>query len=99
MDGEKNGIWIHTYPNGKEQFKGEYTLGVPEGKHTYRSFTGNIQRIERYLGGQKNGKWIYYGPSQSTQQSLEYKDDSLIRIDGQKVKIKQPKSTEANRKS
>jgi antitoxin component YwqK of YwqJK toxin-antitoxin module len=99
LDGEKNGIWIHTYPNGKEQFKGEYTLGVPEGKHTYRSFTGNIQRIERYLGGQKNGKWIYYGPSQSTQQSLEYKDDALIRIDGQKVKIKQPKSTEANRKS
>jgi antitoxin component YwqK of YwqJK toxin-antitoxin module len=89
MDGEKNGIWIHTFPNGTEQFKGEYTLGQPEGKHVYRLLSGNIQKIERYQGGEKNGKWIQYGPNQTLQQSLEYKDDLLIKIDGQKVKTKE----------
>ena len=89
LDGEKDGIWIHTFPNGTEQFKGEYNLGQPEGKHIYRRISGNIQKIERYQGGEKNGKWIQYGPNQTVQQSLEYKDDLLIRIDGQKVKIKE----------
>ena len=89
MDGEKDGIWTHTFPNGIEQFKGEYILGQPEGKHVYRLVSGNIQKIERFQGGQKNGKWIHYGSNQTLQQSLEYKDDLLIRIDGQKIKTKE----------
>jgi antitoxin component YwqK of YwqJK toxin-antitoxin module len=88
VEGEKNGQWIHTYPNGTEQFRGEYIFGEPEGKHIYRSSEGYIQRTQNYSNGQKNGKWMFYGPNQTLQQTLEYKEDVLHRIDGQKVKMK-----------
>lgn len=88
IDGEKTGVWTHTHPNGTAQFKGEYVFGEPEGKHTYRSNEGYIQKIQRYSGGEKTGKWLFYGPGQTLQQTLEYKEDKLFRIDGQKVKNK-----------
>jgi antitoxin component YwqK of YwqJK toxin-antitoxin module len=88
VEGEKNGQWLHTYPNGTEQFRGEYIFGEPEGKHTYRSSEGYIQRTQKYSNGQKNGKWMFYGPNQTLQQTLEYKEDVLHKIDGQKVKMK-----------
>lgn len=94
--GEKEGEWVHTYPNGVEQFKGKYTFDLPDGKHIYRRISGSIQRIERYTNGEKNGKWIVYGPNQTVQQTLEYKEDRLHRIDGQKLKSKGMKSPEAN---
>jgi antitoxin component YwqK of YwqJK toxin-antitoxin module len=94
--GEKEGEWVHTYPNGVEQFKGNYTFDLPDGKHVYRRISGSIQRIERYTNGEKNGKWIVYGPNQTVQQTLEYKEDRLHRIDGQKLKSKGMKSPEAN---
>ena len=31
VDGERHGIWIHTFPNGTEQFKGEFEMGLPIG--------------------------------------------------------------------
>ena len=86
VDGERHGIWIHTYPNGIVQFKGEFEMGIPIGKHVYRLYNGSIERVERYNLGQREGKWLFFGPNQSLQQTLEYKRGELVRIDGKRIK-------------
>ena len=86
VDGERHGTWIHTFPNGTEQFKGEFEMGLPIGKHVYKDYNGSTERVERYNLGQREGKWLYYGPNQMLQQTLEYKRGELVRIDGKRIK-------------
>ena len=86
VDGERHGNWIHTYPNGIEQFKGEFEMGFPIGKHVYKGYNGSKERVERYSLGQREGKWLYYGPNQTLYQTLEYKRGELIRINGKRIK-------------
>jgi antitoxin component YwqK of YwqJK toxin-antitoxin module len=86
VDGERHGNWIHTYPNGIEQFKGEFEMGFPTGKHVYKGYNGSTERVERYNLGQREGKWLYYGPNQTLYQTLEYKRGELIRINGKRIK-------------
>ena len=54
------------------------------------------QALNTGESGEKQGKWIVYGPNQIVQQTLEYKENRLHRIDGQKLKRKGMKSLEAN---
>ena len=75
-----------TFPNGTEQFKGEFEIGLPIGKHVYKDYNGSTERVERYNLGQREGKWLYYGPNQMLQQTLEYKRGELVRIDGKRIK-------------
>ena len=42
VDGEQHGTWIHT--NGTEQFKGEFEIGLPVGKHVYKDYNGSTER-------------------------------------------------------
>lgn len=86
IDGDRHGTWIHTFPNGTEQFKGEFEMGMPIGKHVYKDYNGSTERVERYNLGQREGKWLYYGPNQMLQQTLEYKRGELVRIDGKRIK-------------
>lgn len=85
LDGERHGIWKHTYPDGTEQFEGEFEIGLPKGKHVYRDETGALVRVERYEYGRRDGKWVFYGPQQILLQTLEYRDGELVRIDGQRI--------------
>jgi len=86
VDGERNGDWKHTYPDGTAQFEGSYELGIPVGKHIYKDANGSTVRVERYELGQRDGKWLFYGPNQMLQQTLEYKRGELVRIDGKRIK-------------
>ena len=86
LDGERHGEWVHSFPDGTVQFKGEFEMGVPVGKHVYKDAVGSTLRIERYNLGQREGKWLFYGPNQVLQQTLEYKRGELIRIDGKRIK-------------
>ncbi len=86
VDGERNGDWKHTYPDGTAQFEGSYELGIPVGKHIYKDTNGSTVRVERYELGQRDGKWLFYGPNQMLQQTLEYKRGELVRIDGKRIK-------------
>jgi len=85
LDNERHGDWLHIYQNDIELFSGSYEMGIPTGKHIYRSIQGNLERVERWNLGQKHGKWMYYGPQQTVERVLEYKRDQLIRFNGQKV--------------
>lgn len=88
IDGERHGEWIHTYPNGIEQFKGSYELGYPTDKHVYKDVDGSLLRIERYDLGEKTGRWMIYGPNQILEQTLDYKKGELWKVDGQRVQQK-----------
>lgn len=91
IDGERNGEWIHTFPDGIEQFKGSYELGLPTDKHVYRNADGSLLRVERYNLGEKSGRWMIYGPDQFLQQTLDYKNGELWKVDGQRVQEKEKK--------
>jgi uncharacterized protein len=91
LDNERQGTWMHSYPNGSIRFNGEFQSGLPEGKHTYRHPDGLLWKVERYSGGVKNGKWLIYGLNQTLEQTLEYRRDELIKVDGQKIKSRKKK--------
>ena len=54
VDGERHGTWIHTFPNGTEQFKGEFEMGLPVGRHVYGTMAPpNVSTLQpRTAGGQ-----------------------------------------------
>ena len=94
LDDERDGDWVHVHPNGQKQFEGSYESGVPIGKHIYKDTQGSMVRVERYDLGERDGKWMFYGPNQTLIQTLDYKRGKLFRIDGQRLKDSTSRKTE-----
>ena len=61
--GEKDGVWTHTYGNGKRQFEGAYVVGQPDGKHRIWHENGVLEEE----GSMKVGPNTRNGDSTMTQ--------------------------------
>ncbi|MEQ8907784.1 MAG: hypothetical protein RIC95_01205 [Vicingaceae bacterium] len=85
--GERNGQWIHYYPNGDISFEGAYVEGVPEGKHKYYYPNGVLEKVEQYSFGEKDGKWLWYNKDGFETMSITYKNGKAKKIDGSRLKI------------
>jgi antitoxin component YwqK of YwqJK toxin-antitoxin module len=83
--GERNGLWIHYYPNGKKSFEGRYAEGVEEGKHEYYYPNGVSKRKEEYSYGEKVGKWQWFEEDGTETLSITYKNGKPKRINGSRV--------------
>lgn len=83
--GEKDGIWTHTYKDGKRQFQGEYVLGQPEGKHRTWHENGVLQEEGQFESGAKHKKWRLYDDTGMLMHEYIYRYGKLRKVDGSKV--------------
>ncbi|MDP4952358.1 MAG: hypothetical protein NWQ53_01830 [Flavobacteriales bacterium] len=49
---QKKGVWIEFWPNGNRKTEGYYTKGIKNGIFKYYNSKGELQKIEKYQGGQ-----------------------------------------------
>ena len=94
VDGELNGEWIWKYPNDKKAFEGEFQNGVPIGKHKYFYVNGNTKMRGSYAGGELDGKWEYFREDGTLDLESEYEAGLAVKINGQKIKLPEPKEEE-----
>ncbi|NND76693.1 MAG: hypothetical protein HKN39_00730 [Flavobacteriales bacterium] len=87
-DGEKNSNWIHTYDNGKTNFRGEYINGLAVGKHKYYFPTGKIKEEGKYNSGLKDGDWKRYDEDGNILWILNFDNGIERKVDGVKIKPK-----------
>lgn len=90
-DGERNGLWIWKYGDGTKAFEGEYTVGIPTGKHRYWYPNGQVKMRGEYEGGELSGRWDYYDEDGTMTLQLEYEGGVVVRINGVKIKLPEPK--------
>ena len=94
----KDDEWKHLNSDGNKSFKGSFIFGLPEGKHVFYQEDGGIVRIERYQGGVKQGKWIFYNSDNLIEQTREYRQGELIKVDGQTIKTRREKRADRDLK-
>jgi len=86
LDGEKNGVWKWYYFNTDEPaFEGEYSLGVPIGKHKMWYANGVIMEKGQYEGGLRSGDWTYFSDSGLLKMTVTYKEGDIFKIDGVRI--------------
>ena len=85
VDGVRDGEWEHTYDNGQIQFRGNYLLGDPIGKHVEWNRDGTRRWMGTFEAGLPDGDWIYYGENNQIAQTRTYRVGELIKVDGTKV--------------
>lgn len=83
--GDKDGVWTHTYGNGKRQFEGEFVLGQPEGRHRKWHENGVLEEDGKFESGAKHKKWRSYDDTGMLLHEYIYKYGKLRRVDGSKV--------------
>ena len=83
--GEKDGEWIHQYPDGTTQFKGEYSFGQPVGRHRSWHPNGAVKWDGSYENGTRHKKWRLYDEEGFLQHEYLYKYGKLRKVDGSKV--------------
>ena len=88
LDGLKNGEWKHFDADGTVRFNGNFSFGIPDGKHIYSRANGSTWRIERYEGGVKEGKWKLYTEENLIDQVIEYHQGEMIKVDGQTIQTR-----------
>ena len=98
LDGMKDEEWKHFNTDGKQSFKGTFIYGLPDGKHTFYQEKGGVDHIERYEGGVKQGKWIFYNSDNLIEQTREYRQGELIKVDGQTIKTRREKRADRDLK-
>jgi len=98
LDGMKDEEWKHFNTDGKQSFKGTFIYGLPDGKHTFYQEKGGVDHIERYEGGVKQGKWIFYNSDNLKKQTREYRQGELIKVDGQTIKTRREKRADRDLK-
>lgn len=94
LDGERNGIWTWKYANGKKSFQGEFQIGIPINKHKYWYESGQVSMAGSYDGGEMNDRWDYYDESGLLILQIEYEVGKVVRINGKKIKLPEPKDEE-----
>lgn len=72
--GEFDGEWTHTYPDGKTSFMGNFSQGVPSGKHQAFRLDGKLLWEGKYSGGKRDGFWKHYNEDGLVDLVVEYKD-------------------------
>ena len=85
--GERNGYWIHTYPNGKTSFEGSYESGRPQGRHKYYNEKGVLIKEENYSYGVQDGKWKWFDDNGVEYMTILYKDGQEKKVNGTKFKV------------
>jgi antitoxin component YwqK of YwqJK toxin-antitoxin module len=93
-DGERDGLWIWTYANGNKAFQGEFQVGVPIGRHKYWLEDGKESMTGEYEGGEMNGRWDYFDENGLLILQMEYEAGQVVRINGKKIKLPEPKDTD-----
>ena len=83
--GEKDGVWTHTYGNGKRQFEGAYVVGQPDGKHRTWHENGVLEEEGKYESGVKHKKWRLYDDTGVVLHEYIYRYGKLRKVDGSKV--------------
>jgi antitoxin component YwqK of YwqJK toxin-antitoxin module len=86
VDDERNGEWISTNNQGVVVFKGSYELGIPVGKHIYYYSDGKVKMKGEYQAGEKEGDWNYYDETGLLENTINYKEGKLNKVDGIKYK-------------
>lgn len=86
IDDERNGEWISTNNQGVVVFKGSYELGIPVGKHVYYYADGKVKMKGEYQAGEKEGDWNYYDETGLLENTINYKEGKLNKVDGIKYK-------------
>ncbi|MEY3398250.1 MAG: hypothetical protein RL220_844, partial [Bacteroidota bacterium] len=81
------------YDNDQRAFEGEFTGGLPSGKHRYWYRNGNVKMKGGYEGGEMEGSWQYYDESGIIILDVEYRAGEAVAINGRKIKL--PKSEAA----
>lgn len=82
----KTGPWVHTYDNGKSNFKGEFLDGNENGKHKYWFRNGKVMMEGKYTMGLKDGEWKYYNEEGLLIMTAVYDMGVEKKIDGYKLK-------------
>ena len=83
--GQKEGLWTHTYGDGKRQFQGEFSFGQPIGKHKSWHPNGVLEEEGKYESGAKHKKWRLYNDQGSLLHEYIYRYGKLRKVDGSKV--------------
>jgi antitoxin component YwqK of YwqJK toxin-antitoxin module len=82
-------MWIWRYGDGSKAFEGEYSVGVPTGRHKYWYPNGQTKMKGEYEGGELSGQWDYYQEDGTLILQLEYEAGQVIKINGSKIKLPQ----------
>ena len=86
VDGLKQGKWRHFYNQTNLQFEGEFEFGEPVGKHSFYTRNGAVSRVEQYEAGVRHGRWVFYNNQNLVDQTREYRNGELTKVDGHKIK-------------
>ena len=83
VDGLRSEEWNYFDENKTLRYSGNFIFGLPDGKHTYYRESGSVWKIEKYEGGVKHGKWRIYSTENIIEQTQEYRQGLLVKVDGQ----------------
>ena len=87
LDGERDGLWVWYYGNGKRMFEGNYQSGIPIDRHKYWYENGQVEMTGKYEAGEMEGRWDFFDKNGFPSMQLDYKEGKVVRIDGQKIKL------------
>lgn len=84
IDGEKNGVWLEFYPDGKVQYSEVYLKNKLNGTYTSYDKKGKILITGNYINGIRDGEWLLYGGLQKDIYEMGFikssvKDEKLSR--------------------
>jgi uncharacterized protein len=66
----RQGKWIHYYPDGSIKSQGNYTNGQRQGLWTFYYRNGQVEQTGRYRNGRYEGTWKWY-----------YENGALLRVE------------------
>lgn len=82
-NGQKTGIWVSYYDNGKMAFRGNFNAGFPDGQHSFYYENGKLREIQHYAGGVRHGDWKKYLETGELYFTITYQQDVEIMYDGE----------------
>lgn len=87
MEGMMEGVWKHSYLNGKPFFEGKYVQGQPDGKHVWYYENGRKKEEGVYVLGSREKKWIKYDREGYPYLITIYRNDLEYKINGAKINL------------
>lgn len=95
VGGLEEGTWKEFYKNGKLSFEGSYRRGEEQGTHKFYYDNGRIQEERNYKLGQKDGVWRYYNREGETILTVNYKEDTEVKVEGIRLEAEKQKRKRA----
>ena len=80
--GLRDGEWKHYHSNGELIYEGLFVDGREDGKHTQWYKSGIIREEGKFSFGSKEGTWVFYNFLGEVIQTVTYKQNSIVNIDG-----------------